>query len=124
MPPNSNSLTTVVLLVEDEPLIRYATEVALRDMGYRTIAATNGYEALSALEEHRDITVMVTDLAMPKMDGRELARRAQAQYPALKIILTTGYDPTPGALCTWPVVNKPYLSEELAEAIEAALAAS
>ncbi len=110
-----------VLLVDDEPLIRRGVESELTARGYPTVTAANGAEALAALDAHADISVMVTDIAMPGIDGHELARRAQALFPELRVILATGLDPDPTQPRLLPMLMKPYSPANLVDAIDLAM---
>jgi CheY-like chemotaxis protein len=122
-PSITQPVAHLILIVEDEPLVRRATQDALTDLGYRVIAAANARAALAALAAHPDVNLMVTDLSLPGMNGRELAMAARAERPDLKVILATGYDTSRTEDCTMPVLAKPYLVADLAGLIERALAA-
>jgi two-component system, cell cycle sensor histidine kinase and response regulator CckA len=81
-----------VLVVEDEPLILKVAQVALEKLGYRVLCARDGLDALElAREQAYDIDLLVTDVVMPKLGGRELAQRLQALRPGLKVLFTSGY---------------------------------
>ena len=80
-----------VLLVEDEEMVRDLGGIVLTSLGYRVILAANGREALKKLAEHRDIELLVTDVVMPDMGGKELARRVKLIAPELKVLFTSGY---------------------------------
>ncbi len=81
-----------VLLVEDEALLRSATSTLLRARGYRVLVAADGVEALRLCESHPDaIDLVATDVIMPGLDGKELARRLQALRPSLKVLFMSGY---------------------------------
>ena len=81
-----------VLVVEDEEAVRRLIEQALRKYGYRVIEATNGAEALRVCENHDPpIRLMVTDVVMPGMSGRELAARVREQLPDLRVLYMSGY---------------------------------
>ncbi len=83
-----------VLLVDDhEPSLRRLDEL-LRNSGHRCIATSSGAEALACCDNRRP-RVVVTDLSMPNLDGRGLARWLQARCPSVPIILMTGqaFDP-------------------------------
>lgn len=79
---------TTVLLVDDEPGVRFALTEVLADRGYRVISASSGTQALSLLE---GVDVVVTDLSMPGMDGLELVSQIRARAPALPVILLTAH---------------------------------
>ena len=81
-----------ILLVEDEEGLRSLNARGLRSRGYTVIEASNGIEALDALEE-RDgaIDLVVSDVVMPEMDGPTLLRKMRVRNPDLKIIFVSGY---------------------------------
>jgi two-component system cell cycle sensor histidine kinase/response regulator CckA len=86
-----------VLVVEDEPAVRELMARMLELQGYRVLAAATGEEALRLVAAHHDeIRLLVTDVIMPTMSGREVARRASRQLPGLKVLYTSGY--TDGAI--------------------------
>jgi PAS domain S-box-containing protein len=81
-----------ILLVEDDPLVRNMVERSLAESGFRIVAASTGTEALAlALTPGERIDTVLTDLAMPDMGGRELARRLAEQRPGLPIVFMSGY---------------------------------
>jgi CheY-like chemotaxis protein len=79
---------TTVLLVDDDPGVRFALTEVLRDRGYSVRSASSGAQALRLLE---DVDVVVTDLSMPGMDGLELLAHIAACAPALPVILLTAH---------------------------------
>jgi len=88
----ANAGNETILLVEDEPAVRDLAQRILRRKGYRVVAAQNGREALDLVERHADaIDLLVTDLVMPQMDGRELAQRLAARRPGLRVLFMSGY---------------------------------
>jgi two-component system cell cycle sensor histidine kinase/response regulator CckA len=81
-----------ILLVEDEEGLRSLNARGLRSRGYTVIEASNGVEALEALEEKDGaIDLVVSDVVMPEMDGPTLLRKMRARNPDLKIIFVSGY---------------------------------
>ena len=81
-----------ILLVEDEEGLRSLNARGLRSRGYTVIEASNGIEALEAMEEKDGaIDLVVSDVVMPEMDGPTLLRRMRAVNPNLKIIFVSGY---------------------------------
>jgi CheY-like chemotaxis protein len=81
-----------ILLVEDEVLVRMVLADTLRDAGYTVIEASNAHEALQILNVDSDVVrVIISDVRMPgSLDGVGLAGRVRAEYPAIKIVLTSG----------------------------------
>ena len=80
-----------ILVVEDEAQVRDMSVAALRDLGYVVRYAGDGETALRLLAEGLPVTLLFTDIVMPGINGRELADRAQAMRPGLKVLYTTGY---------------------------------
>jgi CheY-like chemotaxis protein len=82
----------VVLIVEDEFLLRIDAAEAIGAAGFEVIEAVNADQAIEVLEARRDITVVFTDIQMPgSMDGLKLARAVRGRWPPIKIIATSGH---------------------------------
>jgi PAS domain S-box-containing protein len=116
-----------VLLVDDEENIRLVAGSSLEDFGYRVLLAKDGTEALALYVEHKDeIAVVLTDMAMPFMDGAATIRALRRVNPAVKIIAASGLT-TPlqeGELQTLGVsdyIPKPYTAEKLLTTINTVL---
>jgi two-component system, cell cycle sensor histidine kinase and response regulator CckA len=88
----------VVLVVEDEPALISIYERALRHRGYEVLTATNGQEALEVAGAGRRIDLLLSDIVMPGISGRELVWRIRKTRPDLRIILASGYANEDGAL--------------------------
>ncbi|HEX7337858.1 MAG TPA: response regulator [Gemmatimonadales bacterium] len=82
----------VVLVVDDEQSVRDLVCRALREDGYRTLEAGHGAEALNLVETGDPIDLVITDVVMPGMDGRELGRRLAQRRPALPVLYISAYD--------------------------------
>jgi CheY-like chemotaxis protein len=81
----------VVLIVEDEFLIRMDAAELIRSAGFDVVDAENADEAISILEDRRDITVVFTDVQMPgSMDGLKLAAAIRGRWPPIRIVATSG----------------------------------
>lgn len=84
--------TELILLVEDEDQVRAILTHILEDQGYQVLAASNGAEALSISQNlELDIKLMMTDVVMPHMSGRELAERVLTARPDLSVLFMSGY---------------------------------
>jgi two-component system, cell cycle sensor histidine kinase and response regulator CckA len=84
--------TETVLLVEDEQGVRDLVSSMLRNQGYQVYEAEHGFHALDVFAKHgNEIQVLLTDVIMPKMSGRELAERLTAKSPQLKVVFMSGY---------------------------------
>lgn len=81
----------LLLVVEDEDALREAIAAHLRKHGYQVLAAANGIEALDILDANPGIAILISDLIMPRMGGRELVRLALKKVPGLNYIFMSGY---------------------------------
>ena len=112
-----------LLVVEDEPAMLEVTRDVLADLGYRVLATASPGEALSiAATEGDRVDLLVTDLVMPEMNGRELAALLQARHPRLRCLFVSGYTAdivaqrgivAPGV----HLLSKPFTASELAERV-------
>ncbi|MCQ8279623.1 response regulator [Acetobacteraceae bacterium KSS8] len=113
-----------ILLVDDDTAVREVTTTIVSEAGYTVIEASGGQEALLRLEEAGPVDLMITDYAMPGMNGHELWRAATSHQPDLKVLFVTGYaDLT--ALADVPqrcLLLKPFRTALLLEKVAAALA--
>jgi two-component system cell cycle sensor histidine kinase/response regulator CckA len=83
--------TGIVLLVEDEDMVRAVAQRALTRNGYTVVTACNGEEALEVLETRDDIDLLVSDVVMPVMDGPTMVRKVRADNPAMPVLFMSGY---------------------------------
>jgi CheY-like chemotaxis protein len=119
---------TTILLVDDDPGVRYALTEVLRDRGDHVIAVDSGPRALAMLERLLDgVDVVVTDLSMPGMDGLELVSQISARAPGLPVILLTAHGSdrlvriaSSRGACR--CLSKPFDIDDIARAIEDARA--
>ncbi len=80
-----------VLVVEDEPVVRALILEVLADLGYRALEAVDGPSGLKVLESKQRIDLLVTDVGLPGLNGRQLADRARLLRPDLRVLFITGY---------------------------------
>ena len=120
--------TETLLVVEDDPAVRQLARNILEKLGYKVLSAANGEEGLRIAEGHKGapIRLVVTDVIMPLMGGREMGEWLKTTYPDLKILYTSGYTdntiappglPESGAA----FLQKPYTPGALARTVRAML---
>lgn len=80
-----------ILLVEDEAIVQMLVVDFLSDLGYDIIEASDAKTALPIIESQQRIDLLVTDVGLPGMNGRELAIEARRHRPDLKVLFATGY---------------------------------
>jgi PAS domain S-box-containing protein len=112
----------VVLLVEDEPSVRLLISEVLQELGYACIEANDGQVALPILASDRRLDLLITDVGLPGINGRQLAEIARQHRPDLKILFVTGYAEHAtvrgGFLGTgMDMVTKPFALDALAKKI-------
>ena len=116
-----------VLLVEDEPVVRELAVATLREKGYTVVEAVNGEEGLRLAQQHDGkIDLVLTDVVMPVMGGKEMADALRTSHPDTKVLFTSGY--TEDALGHHGVLRpgilflpKPYLTATLARKVREVL---
>jgi PAS domain S-box-containing protein len=122
VPETDQAMNKVALAVDDDFLVLMNTVAMLEDLGWQVHSASSGHEALELLEEQSDIALIVTDQMMPGMTGLELAARAREADSRLCILVATGYlDLQQTGTATFPVLNKPFSTEQLRMAVEKCL---
>jgi PAS domain S-box-containing protein len=112
----------VVLLVEDDALVRMAAEDMIESLGFSVRPAGEASAALAVLTSGERVDILFTDVGLPGMRGPELAREALALRPGLKVIFASGYGETEetAAVAVATRLGKPYDHTQLAEALGAA----
>jgi len=115
--------TETILLVEDEPSVRTLVRDELRKLGYRVLEAKNGVEAcLLATQQAGSLHLLLTDVVMPGMGGRELAQHLSVIKPDLRTLFISGYMDDVGIMAgqeegTSSFLQKPFTPEVLARAV-------
>ena len=113
-----------ILVVDDDPDVRSLTVQALETLNYRVIEAENGRDAFDLFRRDERIDLVIIDLVMPVMNGRQLATRIRAADPDRAILFMSGYDDLSGdddPFAHETVIKKPFKLVELAAAIKQAL---
>ncbi|MEW5742950.1 MAG: PAS domain-containing protein [Myxococcota bacterium] len=112
-----------ILLVEDEPRLRRLVARVLKDFGYAVTEAGSAEEALALGDEvHGKVALLLTDVRMPGMDGLSLSKTLRARWPALKVLLMSGYAPDEGVTedltsGVVPFLSKPFTPDGLARRV-------
>ena len=121
--PRTSSGETI-LVVDDEATVRMLVAETLSDFGFHVIEAEDGASGLEALASGQQIDLLITDVGLPgEMDGRQMAARARADRPGLKVLFMTGYVESAAALpdARSRLLNKPFTADRLAVRVRAAL---
>jgi signal transduction histidine kinase/CheY-like chemotaxis protein len=125
-PAQAGEAGDVVLVVEDDFLVRQLSVDSLRELGYTALECGNAAAALKLLEKHPEIKLLFTDVVMPEMNGRALADAAVKLRPGLKVLFVTGY--TANAIVHGGVLDpgvnflsKPFTLQQLAAKVRAVL---
>ncbi|MEO6382429.1 MAG: response regulator, partial [Nitrobacter sp.] len=111
----------VVLVVEDEPLIRLNVCDMLEDDGFEVITAANAHKAIEILESRLDIRIIFTDVQMPgTIDGMALVRMTRDRWPPIRIVVASAYNVKQADLPTGGrFLPKPYTSEQVTGIVRA-----
>lgn len=111
----------IVLVVEDEAVVRSLIVEVLGELGYRAHEAADAQEAIPILESKQRIDLMICDVGLPGMNGRQLADLGQLRRPGLKVLLATGYaegSNVSGYLASnMQIITKPFAIDTLANKI-------
>jgi two-component system, response regulator PdtaR len=110
----------VVLVVDDEPLVRLDTMHMLYRAGFEVCEAASAHEAMAVLDERSDVTVLVTDVQMPGRNGVDLAKHVRETHPSIAVLLLSGHtrpDDMPGDV---EFMSKPCRMDLLVSRVRAA----
>jgi DNA-binding NtrC family response regulator len=111
--------TDIILVVDNDALVRLGTLAMLRDMGVDPLVADGAQSALEQVAEHGLPHILVTDYAMPGGSGITLARQLTAANPVMRVLIVTGHDQINDPVDSgWIILQKPFTRDELAEALE------
>src|SRR5260370_23131907 len=117
----------VILLVDDEELVRRFTASTLAHLGYTILEAANGQEAIELFQRNlSNIMLVILDLSMPVMNGEECLRRLRSIKPDVPVLLSSGFSETEAArrfqsAGAATFLQKPYTAQHLAELVKSAL---
>src|SRR5262249_46207392 len=127
--------SATILIAEDEDLIRMMMVEVLQDEKFKVLEAHDGETALQQLASTPEVSLLITDVGLPGVNGRQLVERVRVDHPRLKVIFVTGYsreillqqkDADGGLQDAWiqnvPILRKPFDLTELVEKVRAVLA--
>jgi PAS domain S-box-containing protein len=115
----------IVLVVEDEPVVRQLVVETLEDLGYRALESANGDTALRILLSAQRVDLLITDIGLPGLNGRQLADAGRNQRADLKILFMTGYAENAASSSFlqpgMEIITKPFTMDVLARRVQAML---
>ncbi len=111
-------------MVEDDPAVRMTVIEVLRELGYRTLEASEGRSAIPILESKAPIDLLVTDVGLPGLNGRQVAEIARQHRPGLKVLFITGYAENAAVRSGFldpgmELITKPFALDDLASRVRA-----
>ena len=122
MDSSRDDAPVIVLVAEDETLVRLLANDILTDADYGVIEAHDGQEALAILAAKNTVRALLTDVNMPNVDGLALAKIVRQRWPHIGIVVTSGM-PKPSGLPTGArFISKPYGYEDVLHELEAVIA--
>jgi two-component system cell cycle sensor histidine kinase/response regulator CckA len=117
--------TETILLVEDEDSVRRVVETMLKRHGYEVLSSTSAAEAMAIVDRHpKTIDLVITDMMMPGMNGREMAERLLKQRPTMRVLFVSGYGEPVDSLGGRAFLQKPFTIDEMTHKIHEVLHAS
>jgi CheY-like chemotaxis protein len=108
-------MSHTVLVVDDDASVLEVIADMLEDLGCDVISAGSGLDALDHLRRNEQISILITDINMPGMDGHELAERATRIRPDLKVLQLSGRERRRDG---YPIIRKPFSEQDLENAMQ------
>jgi CheY-like chemotaxis protein len=102
-----------VLVVDDEDLLLTMSQIILSDFGYKVLTANTGQKALDILAANDKVDLVLTDLVMPSMSGRELVEHIHQLYPSVRVVCTSGYVRPGSQESEAAFLQKPFTTRDL-----------
>ena len=117
--------TQTILMVDDEDLMLTMGQTVLTAFGYKVLTANSGQKALEIISKgDKSIDLVITDLVMPAMSGRELVEHLRKASPNIRVLCTSGYVPPPATTDDSAYLQKPFTSQELLVKVKQVLTSS
>lgn len=113
----------IILVVEDDAIVRMLIVDVLEELDYKVVEADGSEQALEVLQdESRRIDLMMTDIGLPGMDGRELAKEARKLRPDLQVMFASGYAESADIPKDMHMIGKPFSIDQLRDKVKDILA--
>ncbi|AZD61258.1 Sensory box histidine kinase/response regulator [Pseudomonas chlororaphis subsp. aurantiaca] len=113
---------STILVVEDDAIVRMLIVDVLEELEFKVLEASGSEEALARLQDSAlHIDLMMTDVGLPGMDGKELAARARALRPELPVLFASGYAENIEVPAGMAVIGKPFSIDQLRDKVRAIL---
>ena len=122
MESSKDDVPLIVLVAEDDALVRLLANDMLTDADYRVVEAQDGQEALAILRAKNTVRALLTDVNMPNVDGLALAKIVRQRWPHIGIVVTSGMPRPSGLPAGARFISKPYRYEDVVLELEAAIA--
>jgi CheY-like chemotaxis protein len=119
---SEDDVPLIVLVAEDEALVRLLANDMLTEADYRVVEAHDGQEALAILRAKNTVRALLTDVNMPNVDGLELAKIVRQRWPHIGIVVTSGMPRPSGLPPGARFISKPYRHEDVLSELEAVIA--
>lgn len=120
--PTMSSNASIILVVEDDAIVRMLIVDVLEELEFKVLEADGSEQALEFLnDEDQDIDLMMTDVGLPVMDGRELAIQARMLRPQLPILFASGYAESIDVPAGMSVIGKPFSIDQLRDKVKGIL---
>ena len=117
--PAMSATQSTILVVEDDSIVRMLIVDVLEELEYKVVEADGGEQALEVLQDQtRQINLMMTDVGLPGMDGRELAKEARKLRPALKVLFASGYAESIDVPEDMHMIGKPFSIDQLRDKVK------
>jgi len=118
----SSAKAPIILVVEDDAIVRMLIVDVLEELEFKVLQANGSEQALETLKDlNQHIDLMMTDVGLPNMDGRELANEARVLRPALPILFASGYAETIEVPQGMHVIGKPFSIDQLRDKVNSIL---
>lgn len=109
------SVHPIGMVVDDDELVRESVVAMLEELCEHVYQASDGLDGLKVLADHPDISLVVTDISMPRLDGLGFAKRARLEHPNLKVLFLSGLQQPPASEEFLP---KPFMRRALMSAVQ------